>query len=131
MDTTSAAPAAPATIPLFFGTLPAGERWIGIVSVGMQLHHVILLPGDNDDADWETQMAWAKEKGGDLPSRVEQALLLQEAKDEFKPDVYWSNTPYASYESFAWLQSFDNGGQYYDLKVNVYRARAVRRVPIQ
>ena len=118
--------ASPITIP----ELAAGEIWIGVVSVGAALHHVILLPGDFEGPH-AAMMAKAAELGGDLPTRVESALLFAEAKAEFKPDYYWTKEQHASDESYAWVQDFTGGSQYCLHKDNVYPARAVRRVPIQ
>ena len=55
--------------------LAEGETYVGCIGdAAGNLHHVILLPGDNDDADWDAQMEWAKSIGGDLPNRIEQAM---------------------------------------------------------
>lgn len=93
-------------------------------------HHIILLDGDNDDADWQAQMDWAKSIGGDLPDRVEQAMLFKHLKDRFQPEWYWSNTQHASYSDCAWYQDFNNGYQSYGHKSYGVRGRAVRRVAI-
>ncbi len=115
-------------------TLPPladGETYIG--AIGDQqgnLHHVILLPGDNDDADWQTQMDWAKSIGGDLPSKTELAMLWTSSRNDFQDDWYWSNQPHESDPAYAWCQYFGYGTQLYDHKLNELRARAVRRLPI-
>jgi len=45
--------------------LAEGETYIGCIGDALgNLHHVILLPGDNDDTSWEKQMEWAKSIGG-------------------------------------------------------------------
>jgi len=96
-----------------------------------QGYHLILLPGDADDANYETQLAWAQSIGGDLPNRVEQALLWQKARDQFKPDAYWSNERHHKNTSCAWVQGFHYGVQ---LSLRIYdewRARAVRRSVIE
>lgn len=129
-----AAPETPATptqltaSPIIIPPLNEGERWAGIVSVGTQLHHVILLPGDFE-GNWKAAIAWTKEQGGELPSRLEQSLLWMELRDQFKKDWYWSCEPYASDASFAWMQYFRTGLQYC-FRVGHARARAVRRVAI-
>lgn len=119
--------AAPITVP----DLAAGEVWGGIACVAGKLHHVIILPGDNDEAEWEKQVEWAKSIGGEPPTSIEQKVLFANAKDQFKPEWYWSGEPHASYESYAWMQIFSYGNQLCSHKGDVYRARAVRRVPIQ
>lgn len=89
-----------------------------------ELYHLILLPGDNDDATHAAQLEWAKSIGGDLPSRVEQALLWERARDQFRKDWYWSNE---TESGWAWYQDFRNGYQGYDSKYHELCARAVRR----
>lgn len=107
--------------------LNEGERYIGgIVSADGTTTHIILLPGDIE-ANWNDAMAWAKEQGGDLPTRVEQALMFATAKDEFKPRAHWSNQ---SASGYAWCQGFDFGRQNGYLKLTELRARAVRRLVI-
>lgn len=117
-------------VTVTFPPLNEGERWAGIVSVGTQLHHVILLPGDFE-GNWKAAIAWAKEQGGELPTRLEQSLLWAELKDQFIRDWYWSCEPYASDASYAWVQAFDYGSQDYSHVDIGTRARAVRRIPIQ
>ena len=95
-----------------------------------ELYHLILLPGDNDDATHAAQIEWAQSIGGDLPSRVEQALLWERARDQFKKDWYWSNETHHSDSGWAWSQHFSSGGQRYRYKDFELRARAVRRLPI-
>ncbi len=108
-----------------------GEIYVGSIGdASGDLYHIVLLPGDSDDATWKKQMAWAKSIGGDLPTRVEQSLLFANLKDQFKPDWYWSNTPHASGSDSAWFQTFSNGFQNFNLLLSKLRARAVRRLPI-
>jgi len=95
-----------------------------------ELYHLILLPGDNDDATHAAQLEWAKSIGGDLPSRVEQALLWERARDQFKKDWYWSNDTHHSESGWAWFQNFGRGYQDCSRKYFESRARAVRRLPI-
>ena len=79
-----------------------------------------LLDGDNDDATHEAQLEWAKSIGGDLPTRIEQAMLWANHRDQFKNDWYWSN-------EIPWCQHFYYGIQDFFHKPNALRARAVRR----
>ncbi len=113
-------------------SLNEGETYIGAIGDQTgEVYHVILLPGDNDDSDWQTAMDWAKSIGGDLPNRIEQAMLFASFRDQFKKDWYWSNTTVEGYDAYAWFQNFDYGDQSFNLKSNYYcRARAVRRLPI-
>ena len=112
--------------------LAEGETYVGCIGDALgNLHHVILLPGDNDDATHKSQLEWAKSIGGDLPSRIEQAMLWANHRDQFKKDWYWSNETHHSESGWAWYQSFDYGtqGDYYER--NEFRARAVRRLVIE
>lgn len=106
-----------------------GEIYAGaIINPDGSGHHIILLPGDNDDAAWQAQIDWAKSIGGDLPSRSELAHLYAQLKQEFKPEWYWGNEQHAPHSYCDWIQSFGLGTQNYTHKDNESRARAVRRV---
>ncbi len=112
--------------------LAKGEHYAGLIlnADGTPMHHLVLLPGDNDGASWAAQTAWAESLGGDLPTRPEQALLYANCKAQFKADWYWSNTQHAEDSDYAWSQGFYGG---YQLSLNEsaqLRARAVRRLPI-
>ena len=111
--------------------LAEGETYVGCIGdAAGNLHHVILLPGDNDDASWKKQMAWAKSIGGDLPNRIEQAMLWANHRDLFQKDWYWSNEKHASDSGYAWCQGFYDGSQGILAISNELRARAVLRLPI-
>ncbi len=111
--------------------LAEGETYIGCIGDATgNLHHVILLPGDNDDATHEAQIEWAKSIGGDLPNRIEQAMLWANHRDQFKKDWYWSNEMHHSESGWAWFQLFTLGYQYDTDRITELRARAVRRLPI-
>jgi hypothetical protein len=108
--------------------LNEGEIYVGaIIAPDGTGHHVILLDGDHDDSDWDASMAWAKSIGGDLPDRVEQALLFKHLADRFKQSWYWSNTQHSGTSDSAWYQYFNYGNQGYSSKYYELRARAVRR----
>ena len=112
--------------------LNEGETYIATLfdAATQQGHHIILLAGDNDDAEWQAQMDWAKSIGGDLPSRVEQSLLFAKHKDLFQRNAYWSNEQHASGSDYAWCQIFGYGYQSYYDTFSKLRARAVRRLII-
>ena len=111
--------------------LNEGETYIDLIgSAEGEAYHLILLPGDNDDATHQDQMDWAKSIGGDLPDRVEQVMLFKHFKAEFQDDWYWSNETHHSESSWAWGQHFTDGLQYDGHKGDELRARAVRRVVI-
>ena len=111
------------TIPL-----ADGERYIGgIVDADGTTTHIILLPGAFKGT-WKNSMNWSAKQGGDLPNRVEQALLYATAREEFERDYYWSNTESGS--GYAWCQGFSYGYQTNVDKSAELRARAVRRLVI-
>ena len=111
--------------------LAEGEIYVGCIGdAAGNLHHVILLPGDNDDATHEAQIEWAKSIGGDLPNRIEQAMLWANHRDQFKKDWYWSNEIHHSESGWAWFQVFSYGYQLFSRRDDELRARAVRRLPI-
>ena len=117
---------------LMLPVLRPGEIYVGaIISAdGSRSHHIILLPGDHDDANWNDAKAWTESIGGELPDRVESALMFATMKDEFKPDWYWTRTQHASYSAYAWVQYFTDGSQDYGRQSLSIRARAVRRLEI-
>ncbi len=112
--------------------LNPGEQYAGTIFMQSDPYYdLILLPGDKDDGNWQDAMAWAKEQGGELPTRSEQSMLFANLKDEFKAGWYWSNETPASHEGSAWCQGFSSGSQSWTSKrASSIRARAVRRVPI-
>ena len=111
--------------------LADGETYVGCIGDALgNLHHVILLPGDNDDDTHEAQLEWAKSIGGDLPTRIEQAMLWANHREQFKKDWYWSCEAHESESGWGWCQHFRSGHQGDGPRSNELRARAVRRVPI-
>lgn len=118
-----------ASVALALPELKEGETYIGaIINADGTGHHIILLPGDNDDANLEEQKKWAESIGGELPNRIEQAIMFDKHKDQFKEEWYWSSMEHAIYPSAAWCQSFNYGSQDSYLRGNELRARAVRRL---
>jgi hypothetical protein len=112
--------------------LNEGEIYAGaIIAPDGSGNHIILLPGDHKEANWDDSMEWARSIGGDLPDRVEQALLFKHSSEQFQKEWYWSNTQHAVNSDYAWGQSFGDGSQSYDNKSAELRARAVRRLTIQ
>ena len=111
--------------------LKEGEIYAGaIINPDGTGNHVILLPADQDKITWQAAMDWAKEQGGDLPNRVESALLFNQSKDQFKEDWYWTNETHAYDTEWAWCQVFGYGYQLSNSKGRKLRARAVRRVSV-
>ena len=128
MTTTTAV--ALSTIPAAIGALFAGGIYAGITRGvdGAPDQHLVLLPGEAVDVDWDAACAFAASVGGELPTLAEQALLYANLKDQFEPRWYWSSEQAGP--STAWLQDFYDGTQDYDDRSYEGRARAVRRLPI-
>ncbi len=120
-------------------TPPLAEGAIYVGAIGNQtgdVYHLILLAGDNDRANHQAQLDWAKSIGGDLPNRTESAMLFAHCKDQFQPTAYWTNDTLIDPDdsedtSWAWCQYFDYGSQIYTRKYDELRARAVRRIIIE
>lgn len=112
--------------------LADGEIHVGtlISTDGLRCEHLILLPGEFEGA-WQESLAWAESIGGQLPDRVESALLFSHAKDEFKPTWYWTREQHAAKSGCAWYQNFYDGDQNYYYTRGKLRARAVRRSVIE
>lgn len=111
-------------------TLQPGELYAGLVldaTTGAPSHHLVLLPGEADDMEWEDARKWAEDQGGELPTRQEQSLLFANLKSEFKPNWYWSGEKASA--SSAWSQYFYYGTQGTSTLGNELRVRAVRRIP--
>jgi hypothetical protein len=124
------------TKPALANSLPKiGSAWNDGVYAGLSLENekpvaLVLLPGDLDEAPWADAVSWAEKQGGVLPSRIDQLVLFQNLKGKFEAKLYWSGTPYAGDESYAWYQYFGYGYQNCHHKYYKLRARAVRRVAI-
>ena len=112
--------------------LNPGEQYAGLIlgKDGEPDHHVILLPGDEAELNWDDAKKWAKEQGGELPTRREQSLLYANLKDEFQGAWYWSGEARERESGWAWYQYFRHGYQYGHQQIHELRARAVRRLTI-
>ena len=124
----SVAPKIETPAPLFGASLDGGFY------AGVTLHdgvpkRLVLLPGDHKGT-WDNARAWAAERDGELPSRIDQLVLWQNMREQFEQTWYWSSEQYAPDAGCAWCQSFYNGYQFRYLKSAELRARAVRRLPL-
>lgn len=63
--------------------------------------------------------------------RSSSSLLYGIATEDDRRGVFWSREQHAGHPGYAWYQDFYDGYQYYWLKGNSYRGRAVREVPIR
>jgi len=122
--------ALPVPAPGAIGSAFGGGTYAGIIRGvnGALDEHLVLMEGEAEGVTWDAAGAWAHSKGGELPTRDEQRLLLSNLPDRFKPGRYWSSEQTGP--SRAWYQSFDPGYQSLDYHSYEGRARAVRRLPI-
>jgi len=123
-------PAAPAKVPKI------GAKYQGGIYAGLTLHDnkpmaLILLPGERENITWDDAVKWAAKYKGKLPSRVDQLVLRENVKAQFKDATYWSGAQYAGNDAYAWAQHFNYGTQNTYHKDDEFRARAVRRLPIE
>jgi hypothetical protein len=75
-------------------------------------------------------MAWAKEAGGELPTRAVASLLFANAKSHFKAEWHWTSEVHEQYASYAWSCYFGSGTVTNSLKSYEGCARAVRLIPL-
>ncbi len=111
-----------------------GERYVGtIIRADGTGHHIYRLPIERGKKmKWAKAMEYAKEKGAELPDRVEGALMYATREDgEYEPEWYWTREQHAGYVDYAWCQDFGGGGQGDDRKDGDCRVVLVRRVAIQ
>ena len=127
---TGALPNVTTTAAIAIGTAFAGGIYAGISRGvdGAPDQHLVLLPSEAVDVDWEAACAFATSVGGELPTRAEQALLFANLKDQFEPRWHWSSEQAGP--SHAWGQGFFGGSQSTTSRSYEGRARAVRRLPI-
>jgi len=116
-----------------------GELYVGLMldRKNGRDYHLFLMPNQIDTrrlsrrCAWQVAMDWAKSLGGDLPSSTEQALLMANAPEEFEKQCFWSSTVAENSPGLAWVRDFTNGARYCYSKLDIYRARAVRREYIE
>ena len=107
-----------------------GEHYAGIIlgKEGKPDHHLVLLPGEAEDASWSAAQNWAGSSGGELPNRRELALLYANLREHFQRVWYWSSEPQEPRSQLVWGQNFTSGIQ--TMYGRPFRgcARAVRRL---
>ena len=99
------------TLPQHGGALEGG-LYAGATIYDNDPFELILLPGEFNGS-WSDAVAWAKQQGGELPSRLDALVLFKYLKAEFKPEWYWTSEPYAGFADYAWVQYFDGSFQSY------------------
>lgn len=106
--------------------LNEGETYLcGFVDANGDVEHVAIVAINNERAEWQEQMGWAKALGADLMTRPELAVAFARHKALFQDAAYWSNEDAG--DGFAWCQYFSLGDQYYHGQYTRLRAVAVRR----
>jgi len=105
------------------------SRPVGITTKNDGAHAaVILLPNKGQELSWKDAMNWAKEQGGELPSRPVAALLFANLKSELDPKWHWTSEEDDA--SYAWLCFFNRGTQDNFHKSYEGSADAVRLIPL-
>lgn len=122
-------------ITLTLATLPAlgadldGGTFAGLTTRKDGTHcAVILLPEKATDLTWKKATAWAKEQGGELPTRPVAALLFANVKPKLSPSWHWTSDEDDA--SYAWSCDFIYGYQGYHLRSSEGSAVAVRMIPL-
>lgn len=91
---------------------------------------VVLLPGNGTNLNWKNALQWAKDQGGDLPTRPVAAMLFSNVKSALpKSGWHWTNEAYEA--SFAWYCLFYGGRQDDTRKSFEGGAVAVRLIPLE
>ena len=105
-----------------------GGIFAGITTTKEGVHvAVVLLPSRGEDLNWQAAQEWAKDAGGELPSRPVAALLFANAKKHLPGGWHWTSEPDGA--SWAWYCDFSHGDQSDDLRSAELSAVAVRRIP--
>ena len=112
-------------------SLEQGEHYAGLIlgKEGRPDHHLVLLPGEAQDVSWSAAREWARENGGELPTRRELALLYANLREHFQRLWYWSCETQEPRAQLVWGQNFTSGIQTMYGRPFRGRARAVRRLP--
>jgi hypothetical protein len=107
--------------------LAKGEKYRGITLHEGKAHHLIELPGEFVGTHAEA-LAWAKEQGGELPSRIDGIVLFDGAKADYKREWYWLAPQHAGGSGCAWVQGFGYGYQgWTDVSSGITPARSADR----
>ena len=122
---------------VILSTLPAlgadfeGGTFAGVTTTKEGTHcAVVLLPGKAEDMTWKDAITWAKEQGGELPTRPVAALLFANVQPALSPEWHWTADEYVGNASSAWYCNFDYGYQYLYHKSAEGAAVAVRLIPL-
>jgi hypothetical protein len=100
-----------------------------------------MVEAGSELAKWARGLRIGEHADWHLPSRQDLLVIKgneadagdafqENGAEAFEREWYWSSSQDASDPATAWGQSFSYGLQFLGWKINGYRARAVRRVPI-
>lgn len=127
-DTQPITPIALASLPALGAQLDAG-LFAGVITAKDGTHcAVVLLPARGEDLTWKKAVEWAKEQGGELPTRPVAALIFANLKDRPQEGWRWTSEEYSA--SYAWDCTFHCGYQFNYHKSYEGRAVAVRMIPL-
>lgn len=117
------------------GDLPAigkpldGGHFVGITTQAKGQHcAVVLLPEQGSDLTHAKAKAWAKQLGGELPTRPVAAMLFANVKKLLRAGRHW--TADTDSPSYAWNCGFNYGLQTSLHKSCEGSAVAVRLIPL-
>jgi len=115
---------------LALGSQLEGGTFQGILTLPNGTHAAIVLLADkpSERLTWKQAKDWAQSVDGELPARPAAAMLFANAKDQFEPKWHWTSEAFDG--SYAWVQDFDGGGQYWGHVGDKTCARAVRMIPL-
>lgn len=93
-----------------------GGTFAGLITLPTGEHRaVVLLPDQGSQLTWKDAMAWAQERGGQLPTRPVAALLFANLKAGLRPAWHWTCEEDKDDDeedaSFAWYCGFSDGYQ--------------------
>lgn len=108
-----------------------GGTFAGITTTKDGTHcAVVLLTQQATKITWDNATAWAKEHGGELPTRPVAALLFANLKPLLAPRWHWTCETEEDDASYAWYCYFTTGRQFGFHKRYEGSAVAVRLIPI-
>jgi hypothetical protein len=98
-----------AALPPLGADLDAG-KFAGITTKPDGTHcAIVLLPTKGEDLSWSAALNWAKEQGGELPSRPVASLLFANVKPELEAGWHWTSEEDEDNASYAWGCNFGDG----------------------
>lgn len=101
-----------------------GGTFAGLTTLKDGTHcAVVLLPARGEGLTWQQAMDWAKEQGGELPTRSAAALIFANVQDRPQEGWHWTNEEYSAL--YAWRCNCYDGGQR-----NYYKSRGSHAIAV-